>query len=734
MKNSIFAVAAAMLLAACSSEENVNMAEGPANAGDSRIQVALGAGGGLEVSTTRTNALGGTGTETVVAGAFAGQEPSEQNPFHPMVWFSDTQGHYTASDVVDADHNMVNFTSMGLTFPDKDRLYNTANPNAKTYCFGLYPTNNEQPGLWNITNSTTGWNPAPQGSILYADISGQQDLMFAGEVYGSINDKFNSSHEGGKQLKFNHLLTWLKIRVNAAEEGAGEAWGDVKLVRVKTDRQVRVDLGAGGIYTATSGAPAIATEWVKAWVPDPDDPNPETRQAFKELEPIVPENPQIGSILVVPATEYDIEYQTTKMNDPVTIHGVKLVDRDGNALASADDARNNVFVITLSFYQRNKVEATCTLEPMTMENDLLYGSQATPLTLITSGGSFTYDGNAQNMTVTDVMDGGTPLDAANYDLKYSSNINAGTAVVTAVGKNTYAGRVGLHTYTIDKAAGTGSLAYDAGSVVKTYGDGDFTNPLNMSGLSGAGTLSYVMTYSNNGDAAVADVDGTGKVHINQAGTTTINAHIGDGANHTWSATPDVSYTLTVNKASGDFAYATTSISKTYDPLNLTFTNALTYTGDGATSYVSSASDVASVDATGLVTINKAGMTTITATVNDGTNYKYANSPSATTATYTVNIQKATGSLSFAQTEVSKTKDVDGDFRIPLEHVGDADVHYGSTNNAVATVIDNPGAANHGMVTLVNPGVTYITATVTDTDRYQYEPNTVNYMLTVKAQH
>ena len=423
------------------------------------------------------------------------------------------------------------------------------------------------------------------------------------------------------------------------------------------------------------------------------------------------------------------------MNDPVTIPGVKLVDRDGYALASADYARNNVFVITLSFYQRNKVEATCTLEPMTEENDLLYGSQATPLTLTTSGGPFTYNGRAQYMTVTAVQDGDTPLAAADYELKYSSNINAGTAVVTAVGKKTYAGRVGLETYTIDKAAGTGSLAYNTSSVVKTYGDGDFTNPLDMSGLEGEGTLSYVMTYSNNGDAAVADVDETGKVHIKQAGTTTINAHIGDGANHTWPATSDVSYTLTVNKADGDFGYATTSISKTYDPLDLTFTNALTYTGDGATSYVSSVSDVASVNATtGLVTINKAGMTTITATVNDGTNYKYANSPSATTATYTVTIQKATGSLSFAQTEVTKTKGVDGDFQIALEHVGDAEVHYNSTNNAVATVIDCPGAANHGMVTLVNPGVTYITATANDTDRYQYEPNTVSYMLTVKAQH
>ena len=84
-------------------------------------------------------------------------------------------------------------------------------------------------------------------------------------------------------------------------------------------------------------------------------------------------------------------------------------------------------------------------------------------------------------------------------------------------------------------------------------------------------------------------------------------------------------TFVINKADGSisFANATETKTKSENPSDNTFTNAVTNTGDGIVTYKSSKTDVATVNNDGLVTIVAAGTTTITATVADGENYTYA---------------------------------------------------------------------------------------------------------------
>ena len=84
-------------------------------------------------------------------------------------------------------------------------------------------------------------------------------------------------------------------------------------------------------------------------------------------------------------------------------------------------------------------------------------------------------------------------------------------------------------------------------------------------------------------------------------------------------------TFVINKADGSisFANATETKTKSENPSDNTFTNAVTNTGDGIVTYKSSKTDVATVNNEGLVTILAAGTTTITATVADGENYTYA---------------------------------------------------------------------------------------------------------------
>ena len=92
--------------------------------------------------------------------------------------------------------------------------------------------------------------------------------------------------------------------------------------------------------------------------------------------------------------------------------------------------------------------------------------------------------------------------------------------------------------------------------------------------------------------------------------------------------------FTINKLAGSISYATTSINKT--AIEAAFTNPLSITGDGVVSYSSSVPAVATVDASGEVTLNGAGTTIITATVTDGKFYTYATK----TATYTLNVASA----------------------------------------------------------------------------------------------
>ena len=84
-------------------------------------------------------------------------------------------------------------------------------------------------------------------------------------------------------------------------------------------------------------------------------------------------------------------------------------------------------------------------------------------------------------------------------------------------------------------------------------------------------------------------------------------------------------TFVINKADGSisFANATETKTKSVNPSDNTFTNAVTNTGDGIVTYKSSKTDVATVNNEGLVTIVAAGTTTITATIADGANYTYA---------------------------------------------------------------------------------------------------------------
>ena len=153
--------------------------------------------------------------------------------------------------------------------------------------------------------------------------------------------------------------------------------------------------------------------------------------------------------------------------------------------------------------------------------------------------------------------------------------------------------------------------------------------------------------------------------------------------------------------------------------------AATVTGDGTVTYSVNDDNTcgATIDAsTGVVTFLTAGSVTITATVADSETYTYATN----TASYTLTVNKAAGSISYTTTSVEK-KYGDTAFTNELTIEGDGTVSYESSDTKVAEVDPSTGE-----VTIKGTGSVTITATVADGTNYTYSPNHAEYTLTVKS--
>ena len=229
-----------------------------------------------------------------------------------------------------------------------------------------------------------------------------------------------------------------------------------------------------------------------------------------------------------------------------------------------------------------------------------------------SASTFTYNGSAQKPTVT-VKDGNKTLtENTDYTLTNAGGTAVGTYDVVVAGKGNYSGSI-TKQFTI--SANTGALTVTPATTSYTY-DGTEKKPA-VTVKSGTATLTeksdYTIAYSNNINAGTATITVTGK---------------GNYAGATGTAT------FTINKAAGSISYETTTINKTEG--DAAFTNDLTYSGDGTVTFASTDKTVATINESGVVTILKAGTTTITATVTDGKNYTYATN----TATYTLNVERA----------------------------------------------------------------------------------------------
>ena len=339
---------------------------------------------------------------------------------------------------------------------------------------------------------------------------------------------------------------------------------------------------------------------------------------------------------------------------------------------------------------------------------------ASSVTTAPTANILTYTGSAQALVTAGAASGGTmqySLDNQTFaeTVPTGTNVGSYTVYYKVVGdanhENAEGGQV---VATIAKANATVTFASKTAS--GKMGEA-FTAPKVTTSPADL-TLSYT---SSNTKVATVDAS-TGAVTLVSAGETTITASF--AGNDNYNAAND-SYTLTVAKAdavNSDLSFASATATATYGDETVS-SPALANPHQLSLTWSSSNKDVATVNASGVVTIVGAGETVISAAFAGNDAYM------ANTISYTLTVNKAAASVTFAsKTASGKMGEA---FTAPKVTTSPADLtlSYTSSNTKVATV-----DASTGAVTLVSAGETTITASFAGNDNYNAAND--SYTLTV----
>ena len=288
--------------------------------------------------------------------------------------------------------------------------------------------------------------------------------------------------------------------------------------------------------------------------------------------------------------------RTDATTTPVTVYVKVFGDgnhKDTSIISSTITINKKTDVITMSSISTNytgqKVEATATAESKTTITYIYYNGTTCSGTALSSA----------------------PVNAGDYSVK-----------ATSAGNNNYKSNSACATIKINNTNNPTTVSAVAGLKY-----GSTSNLVTTSNVQGTiyysiGTELTSSNYKTSGSTSIPTASGK------NAGTYKVYYYV-DATGTNYESTKGGPVSVTIGKAPGSISYATKSVTKDYG--NASFVNTLTKKGDGIVGYSSSNTGVATIDASGKVTIIAAGTTTITAKVTDGTNYTY----STKTATYTL---------------------------------------------------------------------------------------------------
>ena len=342
---------------------------------------------------------------------------------------------------------------------------------------------------------------------------------------------------------------------------------------------------------------------------------------------------------------------------------------------------------------------------------------ASSVTKAPTANTLTYTGSSQALVMAGEASGGTmqySLDNQTFAEAIPTGTEAGdyTVYYKVVGDKNHENAAGDQVpVTIAKADATVAFVSPmvSAKIGETYaGQTATTTPAGL-------TLTYSSSSAN-----VATVDASsGTVTLVAVGSTTITATFAGNDNYNEAS---ASYTLTVAKAdavSSDLSFSSATATATYGDETVS-SPALNNPHQLSLTWDSSNKDVATVNASGVVTIVGAGEVVISATFAGNDDYI------AKTISYTLTVNKFQPKITFASTLV--TAKLGEDFTSPKISTDPKELElvYTSSDENVARV-----DANSGEVTIVGIGTARITATLNATQNYHYV--SAYYDLTVKGE-
>ena len=316
--------------------------------------------------------------------------------------------------------------------------------------------------------------------------------------------------------------------------------------------------------------------------------------------------------------------------------GIETAFHPTAANADADPSGETVYTFTIEGNVANTrgTEWNGVFFPYDYEITANFLSQTdlTNATITLEEETFTWDGQPKEPAVTKVVVGETEIDAKNYTVSWSDNVEPAEATaekaptVFVTGQYTCK-NTGTKTFTITKA--TAELKFSKETATATM-NAEFEAPTLTKTPE---TLEGVKFSSSNTAAATVD-EATGAVTLVGGGETTIKAEFA-GDEHYKEA--EASYVLTVNKIATELKYSKETAEAT---LGAEFeAPTLTKTPENleGVEFTSSNTAAATVDkTTGAVTLVGAGETTIKAAFAGSTVYE------ASEASYTLTVNRAAG--------------------------------------------------------------------------------------------
>lgn len=285
---------------------------------------------------------------------YRGNTPSESSPLAAAVWLSYEPDKFQ-DDPQQPEflpcHTTVTFEGADIKYVDCTTQEGDIQPvryptpaeasstNESVYCIGLHPQE--------------GWTSTDEYNSVSHSIDGVEDLMFADVIEGLWNNKFGAQTYG-------HLLTWIKISICATTPDAASHWGKVTSLSISSKENVTIDFDIDGSTIGYSGNDRFIDVDLQYMEGEPHDGLPlsiTSREA--------------GSAFCSPSTQFRIKVATENHGEKVIEIG-QLTDVSGNAIASIEDIRGKLFIISLYFSPYDIIRGTCTLNYWNDQSEDLY--------------------------------------------------------------------------------------------------------------------------------------------------------------------------------------------------------------------------------------------------------------------------------------------------------------------------------------------------------------------------